>query len=192
MIQLAAMPIHQGHVPWQWTCRLQCVGRSLIVCRYCDKIQCPYTCCTLLHMSVFPEGPISSLPLHLCWYVCGHSAPQLLTAFPLTFPHFSICLSHLFLLNTLAFAHLCPLLLFSLFLSFIFLSPSWPLSGSIPAVCLLWRMRPPVGREYWCIKGTGPQGPVSQMTLKPSALMLCILSLFYVRLDHSVEVHCYL
>lgn len=177
MIQLTAMPVYQGRVLWLWTCRLQCVGCSIIVCKCSDKIRCPYTCWTLLHMSVFPEGPISSLSLRLCGCVCAHSASELLSGFPLALPHFSICLSHLFLLNTLAFAHLCPLLLFSLFLSFIFLSPSWPLSGSIPAVCLPWRMRPLAGCEYWCIKGTGPQGPVSQMTLKPSALLLCVLSL---------------
>lgn len=99
-------------------CGLQCVFSALahatlsVYCFICQS---------------FTDHPFWRSFLSLCLCGFSHSASQLLSAFPLAFPHFSIYLSHLFLLNTLALVHLCPcpsFLSFPLFyLPFPFLTP---------------------------------------------------------------------
>lgn len=99
-------------------------------------VQCTCTCysvCILFHMSVlywtsFLEVLFPSCHCVFVWIqLLCFTAP--LSAFPLAFPHFSIYLSHLFLLNTLALVHLCPcpsFLSFPLFyLPLPFLAPVW-------------------------------------------------------------------
>lgn len=110
--------------------------------------------------------------------MCGFSHPASsapLSAFPLTFP--SIFFTSLFATRSPQFTS-ALVLLFSLFPSFLSLHPFWPLSGSVPTVRLLLTNEATAGCRQQCIKGTTPEGPVSQAIPKPSPPFLFPLLFF--------------
>lgn len=66
---------------------LQCVGCSIIVCRYCDQIQCPYMRCSLCRSFLKgPFPPCQCVCVDVCVVTLLHSSFQHFLSLSLTFP----------------------------------------------------------------------------------------------------------